>query len=326
MTRTRRSIMWPVIVILIGGTWLLITAGAFPTAVEDNIIRAWPALLILFGFDVLLGRRQITLARRRVSLNVLGVIALLIAVPLVVWFAYARQADELKDDNRVVFSEAVPDEIESISIDIAVDRTAVTVQRAEPSPDDASDSDPTAPPRQLQAEFAGSNNSQVDMIWDVQGAAALLAVGETQRDSIPKLEDHGRGSLVITVPADVAINVMQVAVEEGDLDVNLMALSLERLDLTTRSGNLDVVLPDQWTDGSLYARGGSVTVSVPPGVALWMIPSETSGRPNYDYRSTRYFVLENGTLRPENIEGFPELRLSLSVGGNTLVTLNQRES
>ena len=56
---TRRNVLWPLIIMAVGGIWLLKVADAFPDAVDDILARAWPALLILFGFDVLLGRRRL---------------------------------------------------------------------------------------------------------------------------------------------------------------------------------------------------------------------------------------------------------------------------
>ena len=63
MIATRRNYMWPLIVIAVGGLWLLVVADVFPDAVADLLKRAWPALLILFGYDVLFGRRRLPVAR-----------------------------------------------------------------------------------------------------------------------------------------------------------------------------------------------------------------------------------------------------------------------
>jgi len=44
------------IIIAVGSIWLLMTAGAFLRPL-GYLIRAWPALLIVFRIDVLVGRR-----------------------------------------------------------------------------------------------------------------------------------------------------------------------------------------------------------------------------------------------------------------------------
>jgi len=69
MTVTRRSLMWPILIIAIGCVLLLQAAGAFPEAVGDLLLRSWPALVILFGLDVLFGRRRLRILGRSIEIS-----------------------------------------------------------------------------------------------------------------------------------------------------------------------------------------------------------------------------------------------------------------
>ncbi|MBN2304740.1 MAG: hypothetical protein JXQ72_09700 [Anaerolineae bacterium] len=293
MTTARRSTLWPVILIAVGSIWLLTVAGAFPLAVEDILLRAWPALLVLFGFDVLVGRRQVRVSRWTLNLSWVGLVLLVIVLAGVVWFAYQKQAGTLRSDNQVSFAESISTEINQIILDVSVERTTVTVAPAEGAV------------RDLSADFQGSNESDVTMVWVVDGDTATLTVTESYPNAIPKLEDYGRGTLAIALPVDVPVQQFLFDGSQGDLTLNIQPLRLERLDVHLADGDITVALPAQDVlTGIIEARSGDLDLQVPRALALTLSLEDGSGEPSYEYDSFRYDLLRNGTLKLKNVDAF----------------------
>jgi hypothetical protein len=308
MTTARRNLMWPLIVIAVGCIWLLMTAGALPEATGDIILRAWPALLILFGFDVLFGRRRLRLWRSSVELSLVGLVVTVALLAGLVRFAYQNQADVVRADNVKTFSQVLPEEVSHVSLEISLDRTAVTASPV------------TGNPRELGAEYKGSKDSNVDMIWTPDGDSGVLKVIETHTSKIPKLEDYGRGTLTITLPAGVVIDVFDVSNQHGDVTADLQPLQVERIDLRVGSGNLTLHLPAQDVlQGKLKTGDGGIELFVPQNMALVL---KAHGDPDYyTYDKLRYDLLADGTLKRTNTQAFQiSLDVELKRGAPLTVT------
>lgn len=310
MTTARRNLMWPVLIMALGGIWLLMTAGAVPDAVGDILLRAWPALLVVFGLDVLFGRNRMKLGRWTVGFSLIGLAATIAFLVAVVWFAYAKQSDVVRDDNVQTFSQALDESLTHVSLDISVDRTSVTIV-----PTDSHD---------LWAEFKGSNETDVKMVWSVEGDAGLLRVTETHSGAIPRLEDYGRGMLEVRLPAGVSIDLFDLQNEKGDIEANFQALTVQRLQLSANEGDITIDLPDDIEGGLLNSADGGLTINVPPGMVLTLSLAGGSGRPAYEYDTIRYDELSDGTLKPEVREGL-QVALNLSVKSGARVQVNNLE-
>ncbi len=292
MTTTRRSLMWPLIVIAVGSIWLLMVAGAFPEAVGDILLRAWPALLIIFGFDVLLGRRRLRVLRWNVEMSVLGFVATALLLAGVVWFAYREQADVLRTDNVQTFSESLPETVGRVRLDIVLDRTTVTVT---PAQDDA---------RLLGAVFTGSRESDVSMGWTVEGDTGVLAVSETHPDAIPKLEDYGRGTLAVTLPPGVVVERFELDGKGGDVTIDLQPIHMEQIAVSVGSGDLTVHLPQvDVLQGQLRTDDGGIELLVPKGMAL-ILKVQDGRDPDFRYDTFQYDLLRDGTLKHKSGEPY----------------------
>jgi hypothetical protein len=299
MINTRRDLMWPLIVIALGSIWLLMTAGALPEATGDILLRAWPALLILFGFDVLFGRRRLRIWRSSIEMSLVGLVVMVALLVGLVWLAYRNQADVVRADNVQTFSQVLPEEVSRVRLEISLDRTAVTASPA------------AADPRELGAEFKGSKDSTVSMTWAVEGDTGVLDVTETHASAIPKLEDYGRGTLTLTLPAGVVIDVLDLSSQHGDVTADLQPLRVGQIVLTVGSGNLTLHLPTQDVlQGKLKTGDGGMELFVPESMALVCAKAPGSGEPTYQYDTFRYDLLRDGTLKRRNTEAF---QISLDV-------------
>lgn len=312
MTVTRRSLMWPILIIAIGCVLLLQAAGAFPEAVGDLLLRSWPALVILFGLDVLFGRRRLRILGRSIEISLVALVVLVIALAGVIWLAYANQANELRTDNVVAFEETVAADVEQVLVIVEVDRVGITVGAE------------AGGGRELTAEFAGSRESEVTMDWAVEAGTGTLTIRETHPSSIPKLEDYGRGSLDIGLPPDVTVQQLVIAGARGDVTIDLLPVRVQQIDVSVVEGDVTVALPGQDTlQGKVTARDGAIQLTVPEQIALIVGLQPGSGTPSYEYDRLRYDVLLDGQLKRSNTDAF---QISLDVwlkNGAALTVIDQ---
>jgi hypothetical protein len=306
MTITRRNVMWPLLVIATGSIWLLMVAGAVPKAIGDILLRCWPALLILFAFDVLFGRRRLRVRRLNIEMSLIGLLVMAAALAGIIYFAYQKQADVLRIDYQRPFSQVLTPEITRVRLDLTLDRTTITIRPAQ------------ADPRELAANFVGSRESDVNVNLAVEGDTATLSVIESHPNAIPKLDDYGRGALEVVLPADVVIEVFTLRSSRGDISADLRPLRIEQFDLAVKQGDLTINLPGlDVSQGILKTDQGSVTVSVPQELALIL---KAHGSPRYQYDSLRYDLLEGGTLKRENVQAF-QISLDVFVAGGAALTV-----
>jgi hypothetical protein len=302
--------MWPLIIMAVGGIWLLKVADAFPEAVDDVLFRAWPALLVLFGFDVLFGRRRLPFLRWRIETSLIGVVIIVLLVGGMVWFAYQKQADVVRADNVQSFSEALGEDITRVQLEFAVERTSITII---PAGGDG---------RLLDVLFKGSDASQVEMTWVAEGDLGVLSVREIYEDSIPKLEDYGRSTLAVTLPTSVVIELFELSGGPGDVTVDLTPVHMRQIALAVEAGNIQLTLPALDTlQGELRTSDGSIELLVPAGRALDLKLSPGSGEPRYSYDEFKYDVLLNGELKPANTTAFQyALNVWLKDGAALIIT------
>lgn len=308
MTATRHSVMWPLIIIAIGSVWLLMVAGVFPSAVEDVLLRAWPALFVLFGFDVLLGRRRVRLARWAIDSSYIGLTLTLVLLAAMVVFAYRKQATVIRTDNVQTFSKVLPDSVERLQLLVDVERTDVSFAPSEEYE------------RELGIVFQGSNESDVQMIWELADDTGKLTLDESYRSRIPPLEDYGRGTLEIRLPIGVSVDVLDVRLASGDAALNLEAANVPSLALTVETGDVMLVLPvANVLAGDMRVSDGDVEVRVPVANTL-NIKAQGRSSPEMRFDRDRYDLLVGGELKNKSAESF-DYSLNVWMSGSATLTI-----
>lgn len=308
MTVTRRSFMWPLVIILLGSMWLLTVAGAFPEAVEDIFSRAWPALLLLFGFDVLMGRRRVRAGRLTIDTSYAGLVVTVVLVVGVVFFAYRKQADVVRSDNVETFTKVLPDAIEHVSLSFDLERTAVRVVPAGEFQ------------RQLSFDFAGSNESELDVVWELQDDTGVLTVSEDYGSTIPRLEDYGRAEIVITLPIDVAVDVFDLSLGSGDVALDLSPVTLPVLALELDEGNVQITLPEaDVMTGDVRIGRGDLELRVPAQRTL-NVQTRGDSSPDFSFDRDRYDLLVGGELKNTSAVSF-DYSINVWMSGAASVTV-----
>lgn len=293
MTTAHRNLLWPLLVVALGAIWLLIALDAVPEAVGDLLVRAWPALLVLLGLELLIGRRRIALAGRALPMSLLALLGVLIALGVIVALAYREQGSSLRTDNVQSFDQTLDPDLNRVEVTAALQRTTVTARPSEQGG------------RALSATYQGSRGHTVVMEWGAQAGTGALAIGETAGEAIPRLEDYGRATLELALPEKTVISLLRLDSKAGDGALDLQRLQIERLEVALKDGSLTVTLPaGEVLSGRLRVEGGDLELRVPPAVALTVTLAEGSGEPAYDYDDLRYDLLRDGTLKLENTDEF----------------------
>ncbi len=313
MTFTRRNLVWPVFLALVGGLWLLVTVGLVPDAIGDILLRAWPLLLILFGLDLLVGRRSFYVARQPIPASVPVLVAALALLAVVAWLGYTRQADVVYADKTIPFTQAIAPDVSQVRVEAAMERADITVA---PGEGDA---------RTIEATYQGGEHSDVAFEWNEGGEVPALTITERELPAIPRLTEFGRGTLALALPPDVAVQELMLGGDAGDITAHLRPVRIGQLHLAVGEGDLTVDLPaDAVMTGTLRTGDGNITLNVPRDVALTLSVAPGRGQPTYEYDQTRYDLLANGTLKIKNTDAF-DIGLTVSLPQGARLTVNDVE-
>lgn len=285
---TAQRLFWPLLIVGVGLAALLLSLDVFPPPVADLVARAWPAALILVGLALLLA--QIPPLRRWAVPLTLLITALLLAG--VITTAYATRADLTRDENVVSVTEPLPDDLTRLRVQVETLATAVEILPA-------LEADAAA----VEAQFTGSLESEIESGLTVDGGTGVFLLRETQPNPIPMLADMGRGALRLALPVGVPIT-LDFAGADGTVSLNLLGLTVDRLNVTLSGGDLllslsDVALAER---GSVLVENGALSVFVPDdlGVHLFM----NRGGPEPEFPAADYLYLRDDSLQSVDYNDF----------------------
>lgn len=307
MTQSRSNLIWPVLIIGIGIVMLLISANVIPEAIGDLLIRSWPALLIIFGLNILLAHR-FPIANWLVLIFSVGLVVVVANV------AYGQRSSEYRTDYKESRLDVVPPEVEQLVIVIDVRDTRATISPASES-------------RQIAAQFEGSNESDVDIEVEIQGSTATITISEDRPGVLPRLQHVGRGTLNVFLPADVPIETLDYAGEDGSVTADLMGLTINSINLQIQRGNMRLCLPRQGivVQDTVSIAKGDLEVVVPPDTTLSFDMGKESQDVEYQPPSTEadYLFLVGGILETRSADSY-RILLNMDIEGK--LTLNHADS
>lgn len=279
------------VVLALAALLLAQTLGLIPASIYDLLVRAAPALLVMFGLAALLRRR----------LPVASLLAILLSAGLVAgiaYYAYSSRTNQQLDANRQSISQPLDSTVSLLRIRVATLATSVELVR---TLDDA----PT-----VNGVFTGSTNNRI--VSDLALAddnSATLVLREEQIDTVPRLDAVGRGTFRLELPPNIPLDVEFTGVS-GTLSANLSGTLLERLNVDLQNGNALITLPEYQAQfspsteslGTLEAENGDITVFVPPGVAARMELNRGGSGIEPEYDSNVYNYLREDILEARDIE------------------------
>ncbi|MBX3062013.1 MAG: hypothetical protein KF726_03500 [Anaerolineae bacterium] len=297
---SRSGVIWPLLLLVLSGLWLFQTFGGLPTAVSDLIQRGLPALLVVLGLMMLLGRR--------IRFGNLLAIALTIALLVgVVGVAYSRQQNIVRQDYAAPFETLVEGSVSDVRLILTLRGTDIEILPGVPGD------------RTIRGDYTGSIESQITTDYSVDGATATFTLSETPRNSIPSLELVGRGKLTLTLPFGVNIAQLQINGEGGALTLDSSSNSIAAISLIMVTGDISATFAETSSGliGDLKTGAGTITVTIPP-----TLPAEIAllggGAASAQFDANVYTLNINRVLVPKS--GQPaQVRLNLDAPGQLTI-------
>lgn len=244
-----RSFFLPVLLIAIGGLWLLGNVGVLSIANLAMLARLWPLILIVLGAYILVKPRYEGIR----SLIALGGIGLIVVLTLV---GPALGGSRVAEAQAEHFSEAIKGaESASVRLDLAAADTTI-------SPLTDSDELFSADIRyigQLNFEVIGGPNRQIHLR------------NEARNLQLFDFSGMGDGSLRWDVGLNAAVPVnLTINGGAGSSALHLMDLNLTGLDYNMGAGSLDLELPGTELPYRVDLNGGagSINITIEEGAAL----------------------------------------------------------
>lgn len=241
--------------VAVAGLLLLAAANVLPTGAVDILQRSWGALLILAGLFLLLGKR-IPLG------SVAAIVITLVLVAGVATLAYSSRAGEQRDDQVQTVEAALDAGVSLLQVDVTALTTDIEIG--------LSNTD-----RTITGGFTGSRQSTVRSEYVEDGSGlGVYTFEEAKSPDLPRLDEVGRGTLRLQMPADVPLDIV-VRGQSGSVTLNLSGTELERLNLELANGDALITMPEYEPrsqaalaqPGTLTVSNGAITLVIPEGVA-----------------------------------------------------------
>jgi len=302
--------MYPLLVIAVGASLLLLSAGVLPAAVSDLLERSWALLLIIWGLDILLANR-IAVRGRKLSSSWIALGLSIVFVTGVITYAYNAQLGKVRDDY-VETLDSIPlgDHIQGMNIRVqTLETELVFLHNPEPI---------------LNARFAGSTESQVEMAAIEDDSNIVnMSVREERPGMFPKLDAVGSGTLRVGLPFDVPINELDIANTEGRITLDLQANAVSRLSVYSGEGDVDLYMPRQGTTlGQVTIENGNLFMVIDSNIVL-----RVTGAPEtVEVNPNEYRVLRDGVVESVSVVGTAaDMTINLNMSGGTLTITSNPE-
>jgi hypothetical protein len=297
MTSSRLNILWPFLIILVGIVWLMQALGTLPSVVLDLIGRAWPVVLVAVGLILLVGRRL------RFG-NLLVMIVCVALVGGVITTAYGQLSNRVNVENRTPFLQTVEPDVTSLRIN-----TTTLLADIEVVPENT----PT-----ITGEFAGSFESIVTSNYQSNGGVATFTLLEAQDNPIPALASMGKGKLTLRVPSNLTIEQLTINGREGNVQLDISALTVKNLAVNLGGGNLIVKLADKsGLIAEIKTGRGGAAVTVPPTIAA-NITLRGAGAANPEFNAADYTLSRDLILVSKRAPD-PQMQISIEASGKIII-------
>ncbi|MBX3084288.1 MAG: hypothetical protein KF716_21815 [Anaerolineae bacterium] len=294
----RLSVIWPVVMLVASGLWFFQSLNALPDSVSDMLRRSAPALLVIIGLMMLIGRR----VRFGNLVAILLTVVLLVGVGTV---AYSRQQAIVRNDYISPFETVIQGSVTSVRIILTTRQTDIEIVSA------------AAGNRTVSGNYTGSIESQVTVDYAVDGAIGTFNLSETQRNTFPALELVGRGKLTLSLPAGVTIEELTIKNEGGALTLDSSTNAINKLSVELANGDINATFAEaSGMIGDLRTGGGGITVTIPPTITA-RVTLKGGGAGSAQFDPNRFIEDTNLVLQP--VGGQAQIQLSLDAPGTLVV-------
>ena len=253
----QKNLFWGLVAIAVALVLFLRALAVIPDAPYDLVTRGWPALLVLAGLSLLL--------RDRIPLGNVAALGLSVALTAgIIMFAYSARSSKASNAQELLISQ-----------DIAADPSLLLTVNITTLDTDVRISSAASPTTGIQGHFIGSTQSEISTEYQIDPATntAQFTLIETKPGGLPRLTEVGRGSLVLDLPPDLALEVAFIG-GSGNVTLDMTTLSLERLNVELQHGDAEIRLPEYQPrspnateqPGQLLIYDGDLTVFAPEAI------------------------------------------------------------
>lgn len=241
-----RGITGAIILIGLGVAFLLQNLGV---AGFDwfSLLRYWPALLILFGLDLLLGRSLVG-----------SLLVALVAIVVVGGVLFLASTDTPsptmlsgRSITRDVESYDLGDDVETLTVDLNIGAASVNL--------DADASTGLA----VEGNYSTDEDLVLETGYTESGSRAELDIRQERADGGNWVGGAVVGDINLSLPGDVPVD-LNINAGASDLNLDLTGMQLNSLTIDGGVGTIDLQLPEQGDfDVRINGGIGTVTVHVP---------------------------------------------------------------
>lgn len=265
----RHSLFWPIILVGVGITWLLVNLGYIPGFTLGQLLKLWPILLIVMGVDIIFGRRYPWAGTVIGLLAVAGIVAILVMSPSLGIQAVPQAKTETFTEP-VGTATSVKYSIEGSSAPVSVDALksgdelvhAVITHRSVFNFDVSGSTQKTV-------RLSESTDSSSWLNWDFTSIPTKWDISMARNIPTEIVLNGGSGSLDFNLK-DIALTSLRADLGSGASDFTLPALKDSyEVEIDSGSGSVHVVIPDGASlSFSLSSGSGAVNVTLPVNAAL----------------------------------------------------------
>jgi hypothetical protein len=289
--RRATSFVFPLILVVVGVVLLLNNLGVLPWSVWVALGQLWPVLLILFGVDLLLGRRSSWLGA------IVALIMLLAVLGVAIWMSLSGFRASTSANPATVRTATVPVAgATSGQINLRFGAGILTVGSLPAQGTDLAEATATLPPGWQLTQRVEHHGDVADVTLGVDGNGPFLPFGTANRNTTMKLNAVLAQQVPLTINADVGA---------GQSDFDLTNLAVSNFTLNDGAGQATVRLPNAAGQTSVDIRSGAgqLILVVPPGVGAYVhnggglvnlrVPSDRFQKVGDGYQTTDYQSAQN---------------------------------
>lgn len=296
MVRVKR-LTYPIfglVLLVLALFWLGRTLDVIPATLNDLALRAWPALLVLFGL--------VTLLHGRLPFG--RMVAVVLTVFLVIgvgYGAYTDRADQIASGEARTFDQMIPADVTLLRVRVQTLTTDIELLTG------------LTDERVVMGEFVGSPENEIMVDFDQEAdGTATLTLREERVTTIPDLDTIGRGVLQVELPQSLPIDVGLIG-DDGTVSLNLSQAALEFLNVDLGTGSALITLPSYKPTlsdnddvlGTLEVANGDMTLFIPPSVAGRLALDRGSSNLEPSYNEDLYNYLRDDILESRLINTAP---------------------
>jgi hypothetical protein len=304
--RRPRSFVFPLLFVIVGVVLLLNNFGYLPWSIWTALGQLWPVLLILFGLDLLIGRRNAWLGAA------VTLIAFLAVLGTALWLTYSSPTVNTEAPGLNRQSANIPlGNATSGNVTLHLGAGNLQVGALPADGNNLVQAAASLPPGMRLSQNSAVNKGVADVTISTEGSGGIgwrpfgsfdrRSPGDTTLDVqlLPKVP--------LTVRADVGA---------GQSDFDLSNLSISTFSLNNGAGQTTVQLPTQagQMTADIHGGAGQIILEVPPDVGAYIhsknglvsvhVPADRFQKVNDGYQTTDYSSATNRA----------DVALSLGVG------------